>query len=149
MSSSFVHLKLYTDGGSRGNPGPGGYGFVVQVQTSSGAVKFLKKCGDFLGQTTNNQAEYYGLLAGLRWLLDHQYHQVNLSIYLDSLLIVNQLQGKFKVKQPHLKPLWQQTQTLLHRFSSYTINHIPRHQNSLADRLANLAMDKRGRVELN
>ncbi len=151
INSSYMfqaNVQLYSDGGARGNPGPAGYGFVIQSKSPSGAVKFLKKCGDYLGETTNNQAEYHGLLAGLRWLLDHQFQAANLQIFLDSLLVVNQLTGKFKVKHPRLKPLWQQARTLLSQFSSSTIHHIPRHQNSLADHLANLAMDQRGRVEI-
>ncbi len=140
-------IQLYTDGGSRGNPGPAGYGFVVKTNSQSGAVNFLKKCGDYLGFATNNQAEYHGLLAGLGWLLDNHYQDSNLTVFMDSLLVVNQLNGKFKVKNPQLKPLWRQAQTLLHQFTIFNLKHIPRNQNVLADRLANLAMDRQSRVE--
>ena len=141
-------IKLYTDGGSRGNPGPAGYGFVVQNATDPNAVIILEKCGDYLGLTTNNQAEYHGLLAGLRWLLAHHYQDAKLHIFMDSLLVVNQLNGKFKVKNPRLKPLWQQAQTLLTQFPDHSIHHVLRHLNSEADHLANLAMDRQDRVEL-
>ncbi len=148
MISNYQSIQLYTDGGARGNPGPAGYGFVVKAKDSSGAVIILKKCGDFLGHMTNNQAEYHGFLAGLRWLIEHQYQSLPLEFFLDSLLVVRQLEGKYKVKNPGLKPLWQQARLLLSQCSHYQFHHIPRSQNALADQLANLAMDQQGRVDL-
>lgn len=138
MSAS---LKLYTDGGSRGNPGPAGYGFVVY----SGAGKVLKKCGNYLGQTTNNQAEYRGLVEGLDWVLQH-HPACDLEIYMDSLLIVNQIKGLYKVKTPSLLPHYQQATALLAKLNSYQITHVRRHLNSVADNLANQAMDARSSI---
>ena len=140
-------LKLFSDGGARGNPGPAGYGFVVIGVSESGAEIILKKCGNYLGIATNNQAEYKGIISGLEWILDQEFTNKPIKIYLDSLLIVNQVNGKFKVKNAGLKPLWGRVVTLLNKFPKYSIQHVPRAQNAEADRLANLAMDEQGRVE--
>jgi ribonuclease HI len=129
-------LKLFTDGGARGNPGPAGTGYVVY----SGAGIILEKCGNYLGVATNNQAEYQALIDGLTWLTRH-HPSSKVDIYLDSLLIVNQLKGLFKVKHPQLFPLYQQARGLLGLLGSYTISHVPRAQNSVADSLVNQAID--------
>lgn len=136
-----MKLKLYTDGGARGNPGPAAYGFVVQDVTSS-AVKLLEKCGNYLGVCTNNQAEYAGLLAGLNWVVTH-HPDSQLSIFMDSLLIVNQVKGLFKIKNPALLPKYQEVRGLLSQLPGYTISYLPRAQNALADELVNLALDNR------
>lgn len=133
------NIKLYTDGGARGNPGPAGYGFVAYKATP-GAEIILEKCGNYMGTATNNQAEYQGLIAGLDWVVKHT-DPDHLDIYMDSMLIVNQLKGKFKVKSPGLKPKFLQAHSLLKQLKSYTINHVPRDLNSVADGLANQAMD--------
>ena len=146
-------LLLACDGGSRGNPGPSAYGFVVyQVKEdagltatvespdSSGAVKVLEKCGNYLGITTNNQAEYEGLIAGLKWVLEHE-EGCELEIRMDSLLIVNQIKGLYKVKSAELFPRWQVARGLLNKLSKWTISHTYRSGNSLADSLVNQALD--------
>lgn len=138
------HIKLYTDGGARGNPGPGGYGYQV-IDSTSGAEIILEKSGNYLGTCTNNQAEYQGLLAGLRWVTDNLETE-KLEIFMDSMLIVNQVKGQFKVKNQALKPLYQETMQLLKNFKNYSISHIRREQNYVADFLANQAMDSRARV---
>ena len=92
-------LKVFTDGGSRGNPGHAAYGFVVY----SGAGIVLEKCGNYLGITTNNQAEYAGLIAALTWVAANQ-PDSTVDIYMDSLLIVNQVKGLYKVKNAELFP---------------------------------------------
>lgn len=140
-------IKLYTDGGARGNPGQAGCGFVV-ISGESGAEKILKKCGKYLGQATNNQAEYLGTIEGLRWLNKNISSPENLVIYMDSNLVVQQLKGKFKVKTPHLKTLWTDAHNLLKNFPKYEIVHIPREKNALADELANLAMDNQSDITL-
>jgi ribonuclease HI len=98
----------------------------------------------FLGHTTNNVAEYQGLLLGLK--LAQELGAAHLEIVSDSELVVKQIKGEYRVKSPHLAPLWREARTELQRFESYTIRHAPREQNRTADRLANEAID-RGAVE--
>jgi probable phosphoglycerate mutase len=146
-----MKLLLNTDGGSRGNPGPAAYGYVVQdiSNLSAGltrrshqgeAVIILEKCGNYLGVTTNNVAEYEGLLAGVQWVVDH-HPSAELVIKMDSLLIVNQIKGLFKVKSPELIPRYHQVKKLLAQLPSYSIAHTYREGNSLADSLVNEALD--------
>ena len=140
-------LLLQCDGGSRGNPGPAAYGFVVyDVSSLSSESKLdaaivLEKCGKYLGITTNNQAEYQGLLAGLNWIVKY-YPNATVEIKMDSLLIVNQLKGLYKVKSPDLFPLYQQARGILYNLSSFQIAHTYREGNSLADSLVNEALDQ-------
>lgn len=143
-----MRLLLQCDGGSRGNPGPAAYGYVIKdisnlpasapVTESAGII--LEKCGNYLGVTTNNQAEYRGLLAGITWVNTH-YPQAELQIKLDSLLIVNQVKGLYKVKNQELKPLYQQVLAELAKLKSWNIAHTYREGNSLADSLVNQALD--------
>lgn len=130
-------LKLFSDGGARGNPGPAGIGYVVY--SSAGII--LEKCGNYLGIATNNQAEYRALISGLEWVVAHHPNSY-LEIYLDSLLIVNQLLGRYRVKHPQLLPLFQKARGLLSELSGYRIAHVPRGDNSLADSLVNQAIDQ-------
>jgi len=131
-----MKLFLFTDGGSRGNPGPAAYGFVVK--STAGII--LGKRGNYLGLTTNNIAEYEGLLAGLKWVVEHHPH-AELIIKMDSLLIVNQIKGLFKVKNPGLLPRYQEVRGLIARLPKYSIEHTYREGNSLADELVNLALN--------
>lgn len=145
-----TQLLLNTDGGSRGNPGPAAYGYVVyditgmSLRSSTGAKGdagiILEKCGNYLGITTNNQAEYAALIAGLTWVLAH-HPTATLTIRMDSLLIVNQVKGEYKVKNPDLLPKFQEVMGLLSRLPSWSIHYVPRAQNSEADALVNLALD--------
>lgn len=130
-------LKLFTDGGSRGNPGPAGFGFVVY----DSAENILEKCGNYLGITTNNQAEYAGLEKGIAWIVQH-YSRAEVEIFMDSLLIVNQVKGLYKVKNQALLPPFLRIKKLLRTLPKYTITHIPREHNAIADSLANEAMDR-------
>ena len=142
-------LNLLTDGGSRGNPGPAGCGFVVydvtklpenqRDQEHAGIV--LEKCGKYLGEQTNNQAEYEGLERGVSWVLKN-HKAAKLQIFMDSLLIVNQIKGVYRVKHPVLFPYYQRISGSLSKLPSYSINHIKREYNTVADSLANLAMDQ-------
>jgi ribonuclease HI len=134
-----MKLLLNTDGGSRGNPGPAAFGFVIQDITS-GAGIILEKCGKYLGVTTNNQAEYQGLLAGVKWVVENE-ASAELAIKMDSLLIVNQVKGLYKVKSPELFPIFQEVRGLLSKLPNWTIEHTYREGNTLADELVNKALD--------
>ncbi len=123
------------DGGSRGNPGPAGYG--VRVQRDDGTVVELKRS---IGICTNNVAEYKGLLAALRWAVDHGIG--TLSIRSDSELLVRQMRGEYRVKNAGLLPLYQEACELVRRLGRVTFEHVPRDRNTEADRLANEAMNE-------
>ena len=132
-------LLLNTDGGSRGNPGPAAYGYVIQDITS-GAGIILEKCGNYLGVQTNNIAEYEGLLSGVKWVVENE-PQAELLIKMDSLLIVNQIKGLFKVKSPGLLPKYREVRGLLSKLPKWSIEHTYREGNSIADELVNKALD--------
>jgi ribonuclease HI len=122
------------DGGSRGNPGPAGYG--VHIEQADGTIVELK---EFIGTTTNNVAEYTGLLAALRWAAEHGASP--LLIRSDSELLVKQLRGEYRVKNPGLQPLYEEARALIRRIGRVTFDHVRREFNKDADRLANEAMD--------
>jgi len=126
---------LYTDGGSRGNPGPAGIG--ARLLTASGDV--VEELADFIGTATNNVAEYQALLAGLELALDRGVER--LDVFMDSELVVRQVNGKYKVKDAGLKPLHAQACLLLSRFHEVDVKHVRREQNAEADRLVNEAID--------
>jgi ribonuclease HI len=129
-------VTAHCDGGARGNPGPAGFGAVLQDD----AGHVLAELSEFLGHRTNNYAEYAGLLACLQWALDH--HQPRLRVVSDSLLMVKQIQGKFKINSPDLKPLWEEARRRIAHLTHFEISHALRHKNQAADRLANEAMDR-------
>lgn len=127
---------LFIDGASRGNPGPAGAGAVLlgpQGEKKAEASRFL-------GETTNNAAEYEALLLGLDLALKHGARR--LLILSDSELLVRQLLGAYKVRQPHLLSLWQQAREKLGRLEGYLIRHVRREANATADRLARQAIDR-------
>jgi len=129
---------LYADGGSRGNPGPAGAGaYLVDPEGNC-----LAEVHRFLGSTTNNVAEYSALILGLHEAAKFQ--PKKLLVRLDSQLIVRQLEGAYRVKQPHLQKLYAEAKALLEKFPNFTVEHIPREENTEADRLANEAMDEFG-----
>lgn len=123
------------DGGSRGNPGPAGYG--VRIERADGTIVELK---EFLGIQTNNVAEYNGLLAALRWAVDH--HASPFLIRSDSELLVKQMRGEYRVKSPALQPLYDEARSLIRRIGKVSFEHVRRELNQDADRLANEAMDQ-------
>jgi ribonuclease HI len=129
-------MTAYIDGGSRGNPGPAGFG--VQIVGPDGAV--VAELHGALENTTNNVAEYNGLLAALTWAVDHG--QKALHIRSDSELLVRQLRGEYRVKHPGLQPLYQDARALISRIGRVSFEHVRREFNKDADRLANLAMDE-------
>lgn len=132
MTSRFT---ANVDGGARGNPGPAGWGAVLQ--SPDGAV--VAELYGALPHATNNVAEYHGLLAALTWSAEQGATEVH--IRSDSLLLVQQMRGVYKVRNEGLKPLFGQARLLAHRIGRVTYEHVPREQNAEADRLANLAMD--------
>ena len=123
------------DGGSRGNPGPAGYG--VRIEREDGTVVDLK---DAIPLATNNVAEYNGLLAALRWAHDNGI--AVLHIRSDSELLVKQMKGLYRVKNPGLQPLYEEALALARRIGRVTYEHVRREFNKDADRLANEAMDE-------
>lgn len=128
-------LSLFTDGACRGNPGNGGAGAVL-VGENGEVVSTVKR---FLGHCTNNIAEYQALILGLEEALRRG--STAISIYLDSELIVRQIQGVYRVKNPTLKPLMADVRALLDRFDTWQVAHVPRSENAVADKLANEAID--------
>jgi len=131
------NLSLYTDGASRGNPGEAGAGFVI-LDEQGGE---LSARGSYLGTCTNNAAEYQALILGLKQAARLGARKIE--IFLDSQLIVRQIQGLYKVKSSDLQPLFAKVQRLLATFEKYEISHIPREQNKRADQLANQGIDDR------
>ena len=130
---------LRTDGGSRGNPGPAGAGFVIE---RDGVI--VCEAGYFLGDATNNVAEYSALIWGLQNVLALGSDTV--AVRADSELLVRQINGRYRVKNEGLKPLFLEALALLKRFRAFEVAHVRREENSEADRLANQAMDERTTV---
>jgi ribonuclease HI len=133
-----VKARLFTDGGSRGNPGPAAYGYVLEA--GDGTV--LAAHGERIGVATNNVAEYRALVEGLRKAADLQVDEVE--VVSDSELLVNQMQGNYKVKNEALRELWLDANELADRLEKVTFTAVRREHNELADRLVNEALDAEG-----
>jgi ribonuclease HI len=133
-------VVLYADGGARGNPGPAGYGAVVE--TPDGRI--LAELSGGIGWATNNVAEYKGVIAGLHHARALGARRVK--VRADSLLVVNQQRGTWKVRNQGLQPLWAEVRRLVRDFDRVTWEHVPRERNRRADALANKAMDAQGKV---
>ncbi len=132
-----VRTLLFTDGAARGNPGPAGAGAVI----ISPDGHIVAKVGKFLGEETNNVAEYMGLLIGLKRAKAMGIKE--LDVLADSELMVKQLNGDYAVKAEHLKPLFDEAKALLKHFGDVEIRHIPREENEQADAMSNRAIDER------
>jgi ribonuclease HI len=128
-------VVMYIDGASRGNPGPAAYAVVVKAADGASLAAISK----FLGQATNNVAEYEGLLAALGYALRH--HHLRLKVVSDSELLVRQIQGSYKVRSADLRPLHQQARQMIERLESFAIEHVGREHNREADRLVNQALN--------
>lgn len=126
----------YTDGGSRGNPGPSGYGVVIQATDG----KVVAELSDSLGMRTNNVAEYSGLLAALEYALEHGIER--LRVISDSELMVKQMRGQYRVQSPELRPLYEEAKRRAAKLQAFQIEHVLRGKNKRADELANQAMDR-------
>jgi len=133
-----VVWRLFTDGASKGNPGPAGAGWVLTSDQDSDSFKECK----FLGQATNNEAEYQALILGLQQALSYGVQEIK--IYMDSELLVRQLNGDYRVKNQRLKVFFYQVRDLLMKFLKYDIIHIPREENREADQMANEAILRSG-----
>ena len=129
-------IVAYIDGGARGNPGPAGYG--VRIEHTDG--RLVEEFANAIGVATNNVAEYRGLIAALEWAKAHGCTRVH--IRSDSLLLVQQMLGNFKVKNSGLQPLYAKARVLAHDIGRVTFEHVRRESNKDADRLANQAMDE-------
>lgn len=130
-------VRVYSDGAARGNPGPAGAGAVL-VEPSGQVVDRL---GKFLGVQTNNFAEYMGLILGLRRARDLSVREVE--VFADSELMIRQLGGRYQVKSPSLRPLYEEALLLLNGFSRVKLVHVPREMNSAADEMSNRAIDEK------
>ena len=128
-------ITAYIDGGARGNPGPAGYGVYIELP-DDGVVELHGG----LGIATNNVAEYNGLLAALRWAVDHGHRDVH--IRADSELLVKQMRGEYKVKNAGLQPLVARARLLVGQLNNVSFTHVRREQNKDADRLSNVGMDE-------
>jgi len=129
-------FTTFIDGGARGNPGPAGWGALVQDATGTVVAELFGA----LPHATNNVAEYSGLLAALDWCAEHGATAVHVKS--DSLLLVQQMRGVYKVKSDGLKPLYGRARLVAHTIGKVTFEHVRREFNKEADRLANLAMDQ-------
>jgi probable phosphoglycerate mutase len=129
-------FTAHCDGGSRGNPGPAGYGAVIEDEKG----RVVARLSEYLGRQTNNFAEYKGLLAVLTWA--HEHRAKRLRVVSDSELMVKQMKGQYKVASPGLRPLWEEAKRLAGHLDAFEMRHTLRGGNQEADRLANEAMDK-------
>ena len=130
-----TEIVAHIDGAARGNPGPAAYGVVIESAQGAPVAALAK----FLGETTNNVAEYQGLLAALDYALNHHFRRLN--VVTDSELMARQISGRYKVRSPGLRPLHEKAQAMIGRLESFSIRHVLREHNREADRLANQALD--------
>ncbi|PIR66322.1 MAG: ribonuclease H [Parcubacteria group bacterium CG10_big_fil_rev_8_21_14_0_10_36_14] len=130
-----MKLTIFTDGGARGNPGPAGIGVVIKENGRT-----IKEYGKYIGETTNNQAEYRALISALETAKEMGAEEVN--IFMDSELIVKQVKGEYKVKHPGLAPLFLKLHNLRMGFKKFSVAHIRRERNTEADALVNKAIDE-------
>lgn len=140
MTRNFSNVTVHIDGGSRGNPGPAGAGVVI----SDADGMTLQESGVFLGKATNNVAEYTALLVGLRAAKKLGARRVK--IISDSELLVRQMNGRYRVKNAGLRPLYEEAQELTTRFEAVSIHHVRREQNTDADRMVNQAINLKRNV---
>jgi len=136
-----LKYTIYTDGGARGNPGPAAIGVVIK-----GPVE-IKKYGEYIGETTNNEAEYQAVIFALKKLKqligkEKAKSEAELEIHLDSELLANQLNGEYKIKEKNLQKLFLELWNLKQDFKKVYFKHIPREDNRGADKLVNQALDK-------
>lgn len=134
-NSSENAVTIYSDGGSRGNPGPSAAGYIVLNSNK----EVIAEGGEYLGITTNNQAEYHGVRLGLEKAIELKYRLVDFKI--DSMLVVNQMKGFYKIKNRELWPIHERIRELMKSFDKVTFNHVQREFNQLADGMVNKTLD--------
>ena len=130
-----MKLFIHTDGGARGNPGPGAVGIVIANEKK----EIIKEIGKFIGRSTNNEAEYRAVVEALKTCGEKK--NLDIEFFVDSLLIVNQLNGKFKVKEPRMKKYFDEIKLLEKNFKSVKYTHIERSRNYAADKIVNEVLD--------
>jgi len=130
-----MKLFIHTDGGARGNPGPGAVGIVIANEKK----EIIKEIGKFIGRSTNNEAEYQAVVEALKTCGEKK--NLDIEFFIDSLLIVNQLNGKFKVKEPRMKKYFNEIKLLEKNFKSVKYTHIERSKNYAADKIVNEVLD--------
>jgi ribonuclease HI len=133
-----MKVKTFSDGGARGNPGPAAIGYVIYTQSD----RVLKQSGEYIGEGTNNHAEYTALIRALTAARDLGATEAD--CFLDSELVVKQLHGKYKVREQNLQQLIGEVFRLMKSFSRIEFTHVPREKNQLADKLVNEALDEVG-----
>lgn len=133
------HLKLFCDGGSRGNPGKAASGYVVFEED-----KIIHEGGKYLGIATNNQAEWQAVTLGAEHVLETYGADVDLEVYLDSELVQKQITGVYRVKQPHLKPYFEEIKNTQKKFAKISFTHVYRENNKDSDRVVNQILDDIG-----
>lgn len=141
MNQHYTKLRLNTDGGSRNNPGHAAIGFVVA--TLEGETLAAEK--KYIGIATNNEAEYQAMLSGITHIRNFFPHCTEVEIFSDSELMVKQLLGEYKIREPHLKRFAEAIQKLLQEFSVANLHHVLRANNKAADKLVNAALDEQPR----
>ncbi len=129
-------LTIFTDGASRGNPGPASCGFVVYENDH-----LLVERGIHLGIQTNNYAEYQGVIKALQWVLENYGNDSPIQFKMDSMLVASQMSGKWKIKHEIIRSLYFTAKNLEKEFPSVTYQHVAREENTEADRMANFALD--------
>jgi ribonuclease HI len=134
------YIEIFIDGGARGNPGPAGIGVLIL----DGTGKKLKEVSKYIGEATNNIAEYNALLYGLEEALILRADQIKIN--LDSELVAKQLGGEYRVKDENLRPLFERAVNMLKSFKNFEINHIVREKNKEADKLVNKAINLAGLI---
>lgn len=135
-----MSYTIFCDGGARGNPGPAAAGFVISDPTG----KVLVKLGKSLGETTNNVAEYQAVIEALSWLVQKEIKKQRLKFFLDSMLVVNQLNGLFKIKNANLRNLAVKVRQLENTIGGQISYHfVPREENKIADGLVNQTLDQK------
>lgn len=133
-----MKLTIYTDGGARGNPGPAASAYVVYDESR----KLIEKSANYLGVNTNNQAEYDGVLQAFKWLVKQTFDSpVEVTFIIDSLLVVNQLNGKFKIKNPGIAVKIMEIKKLENQITKVDYQHVLRDKNTVADALVNECLD--------
>ena len=130
-----MNIEIFTDGAARGNPGPAGIGVLIKKDNQT-----MLEVADYIGETTNNIAEYKALIRGLEEAVKLKAKEI--SVFCDSELVVKQIKGEYRVKNQGLRPLFDRAKALIDNFHKFDIKYIPREQNKKADRLANQGIDQ-------